>query len=159
MTTSNPKPTEIYAGATYGDFKAIIELTDGVILGEFDRYETDGTLIKTTKLFDETKTLMLCYVYDVSETRHYAYFSKLVPTATWGDDWNDSPYEHNTCEPYSRYYDLIVEFTTELLTPGQRADSNSYYSVQTINKGAIAWLSTTKNLPELWVSNDNSDEE
>ena len=159
MTISNSKPIEIYAGATYGDFKAIIESTDGVILGEFDRYETDGTLIKTTNLFDETKCLMLCYVYDISETRHCAYFSKLVPTETWGDDWQKGSYEHNTYAPSKEYYDLIVEFTTHLLTPGQRANSNSYYSVQTINKGDIAWLSTTKNLPELWISNDNSDEE
>jgi hypothetical protein len=57
----------------------------------------------------------------------------------WGDDWNDRPWEHNAGRPYS-YITRVVYLDTNLETPGWNM-LNSYWSVEDINKGAVAWLS------------------
>lgn len=89
----------------------------------------------------------LCYV----DEHHKCYFTTQFETQ-WGDDWDDSPYEHNSEPPY--YYDSRVDsakvpwdIITVYLdgnweTPADRANGNSRYSVDDINKGAIAWLTT-----------------
>ena len=84
----------------------------------------------------------------------------------WGDDWNDAPYEHNAGEPYDHWSELIEDnedmfrkkykhheikhktlyFETdngEEILPCSNC-FNSPYSVEDINKGAIAWLHTDK---------------
>lgn len=84
----------------------------------------------------------------------------------WGDDWNDKPYEYNAGEPYEHWSELIEDnkekikrkwkehpielktlyFETNDWSERQPCDgySNSPYSVEDINKGAIAWLHTDK---------------
>ncbi len=39
---------------------------------------------------------VLCYVDEP-----WAYFTPAALTDQWGDDWNDTPYEHNAEEPYT----------------------------------------------------------
>ena len=70
----------------------------------------------------------------------------------WGDDWDDSPYEHNAGEPYEIIdgedskqdgYGHIRRFA---FTPHWNWKTpcygtiNSPYSVRDINSGAMAWL-------------------
>jgi len=91
---------------------------------------------------------MLCYV----ESR-CAWFTTQPVQKQWGDDWNDAPYEHNAGDPYEysprdgrepyRLYRAYFEANYE--TPADRAWSgNSWVSVETINSGAMAWLSPTQ---------------
>lgn len=83
-----------------------------------------------------------------------------------GDDWNDAPYEHNAGEPYDSWGELIEDnelvykrkyiehpieikvlyFETCDWSERRPCDGycNSPYSVEYINKGKIAWLSTDK---------------
>lgn len=77
----------------------------------------------------------------------------------WGDDWNDAPFEHNAGCPYDDTrvidpdtgkpiwieYELIkVAFATpeHLWTkfPWDYGCGNSPFSVEDINKGAVAWM-------------------
>lgn len=104
----------------------------------------------------------LCYV-----TGCWAYFTTQDLDKQWGDDWNDAPYEHNAGEPYSpqKSYSRATR-TPDGITWEERSDYtdgepnwvikkvafdgwwdqpcenhlNSPYSVQSINKGAVAWL-------------------
>ena len=85
---------------------------------------------------------------------------------TSGDDWNDRPYEHNA-EPPNDYWSELIEdnsdiwkrkwkhnpilletlyFETNDWSERRPCDgySNSPYSVDDINNGAIAWLHTDK---------------
>lgn len=84
----------------------------------------------------------------------------------WGDDWDDKPYEHNAEEPYDHWSELIEDnkeilkrkwkehpiklktlyFETNDWSERRPCDGyvNSPYSVEDINKGAIAWLHTDK---------------
>ena len=91
----------------------------------------------------------LCYV-DGKE----AYFTDDFEHQ-WGDDWNDAPYEHNAGEPYDSWYDddhkehkiniYKVYFEIEDYWRGYEPCSgtdNSRYTVEQINKGAIAWIKT-----------------
>lgn len=69
----------------------------------------------------------------------------------WGDDWNDRPYEHNAGEPYYikpeeplkdgyghiRYVAFADRCYWKRPNYGML---NSPYSVEDINKGAVAWL-------------------
>lgn len=71
-----------------------------------------------------------------------------------GDDWNDKPYEINAGEPYDdyqdedgKYYDIdLVEVYFELPNYHSYLPCDGYlnstYSVEDINKGAIAWIHT-----------------
>jgi len=84
----------------------------------------------------------LCYVGNGT-----AYFTRLPLSAQWGDDWNDAPYEHNAGTPYEHLDDgadimkIKFEFRSgdSMVTPDE-GHSNSPWSVQTINKGAVPWL-------------------
>lgn len=69
----------------------------------------------------------------------------------WGDDWNDAPYEHNAGRPYTFFYkdkqeypiklkELYYEFPTKWVKLPCDDYINSPYSVEMINKGAIAWI-------------------
>lgn len=90
----------------------------------------------------------LCYVED-----RFAYFTTQDLDKQWGDDWDDAPYEHNAGTPY--YYGkheevkgeapweiIHVAYSAPLETPAQKAGGNSYYSVEQINAGAVAWLAS-----------------
>lgn len=93
----------------------------------------------------------LCYV---SRFSGGAWFADCEPTEVWGDDWNDSSYEHNCGDPYSyRYVNwpenkeqipvdfVIVQYAARYETPAQKSWSgNSHYSVEMINHKHTAWL-------------------
>lgn len=96
----------------------------------------------------------LCYICNRSG---FAYFTEIELKDQWGDDWNDAPYEHNAGHPYEyRFIDkkhvphkiIKVAWDGDYETPGQRSGSNSPWSVEGINRGAIAWL-----IPSDWESN------
>ena len=91
------------------------------------------------------KKYELCYV-----DGNKAYF-----TSDWehqhGDDWDDAPYEHNAERPYTHYFkdgieypiqlkELYYEFPTKWVKLPCDDYVNSPYSVEMINKGAIAWI-------------------
>jgi hypothetical protein len=91
----------------------------------------------------------LCYVDD-----NVMYFTDNFK-GIYGDDWNDKPYEHNAGLPYEWNDDETDEWNIEhhhghirmiAFEPSwyirRPCDGylNSPYSVEDINKGAIAWL-------------------
>ena len=96
------------------------------------------------------KIYRLCYVRD-----NILYFTDDFDNC-WGDDWNDRPYEYNAEPPY----EWIDEWTPEqnrehghthikciaklwseyYIKEPKDGYTNSPYSVEDINKGAIAWL-------------------
>ena len=59
----------------------------------------------------------------------------------WGDDWNDSPYEHNAGEVYDRYIkeyiDVCFPFDSIVLEPKNDWHNNSNYSKQDIKNGMV----------------------
>lgn len=81
----------------------------------------------------------------------------------WGDDWDDRPYEHNAGEPYDHWSELIednedifrrkykhyeikhkclyFEIEESCCLPCDHY-TNSPYSVEDINKQAVAWIHT-----------------
>lgn len=79
-----------------------------------------------------------------------------------GDDWNDSPYEDNAGEPYDYWSELIEDNPNiwerkwkhnpiNLKALYYETDLNEmhpcdqgHYSVEDINKGKVAWISTSK---------------
>lgn len=130
---------EIYAGITYGEFRDIIE-QNGKIITVYSRDDFNNHITIPSD-YDGIDSLVLCYIYDSKDFKR-AYFSKTMEV--WGDDWNDSPYEHNSGEPYE--YEIKVEFTTNLYTPVDRSYGDCYYSVKRINDGEIPWLSSDPNL-------------
>lgn len=91
----------------------------------------------------------LCYVHD-----NILYFTDDFEHVH-SDDWNDAPYEHNAEPPYPISEDYTEEEnrkygysnlryiaympTYEVRQPCD-GHLNSPYSVEDINKGAIAWL-------------------
>lgn len=89
----------------------------------------------------------LCYI-DGNKAWFTSNFEK-----QWGDDWNDAPYEHNAGDPYRHYYKNEQEYPINLVElyfelprywlylPCDHF-TNSPYSVEAINKGAIAWIHT-----------------
>ena len=107
--------------------------------------------------YDEYK---LCYV-----DRNKAWFTNNFEKQ-WGDDWDDAPYEHNAGLPYDHWSELIEDnedifkrkwkhheikhkvlyFETEDWDEVLPCDnfSNSPYSVEAINKQAVAWIHTDK---------------
>jgi hypothetical protein len=84
----------------------------------------------------KNEELRLCYVED-----GFAFFTTKNIKEQWGDDWNDAPYEHNAGFPYSDDKTTIVKigFIADLDEP-KCGHLNSKYSVEDINRGAIAWL-------------------
>ena len=99
----------------------------------------------------------LCYV-----DGNKAWFTKILKN-NGGDDWDDAPYEHNAGEPYNDWSELIEDnedifkrkykhheikhkvlyFETEsnMILPCDNY-LNSPYSVEDINKQAVAWIHT-----------------
>lgn len=89
--------------------------------------------LKEIKNIEEYK---LCYIKD-----GYAYFTRKSLEEQTGDDWNDVPYEHNAGSPYEREKGdiIVIPYFSNLVTPNNGV-SNSPFSVDSINKGYIAWL-------------------
>jgi hypothetical protein len=100
----------------------------------------------------------LCYVGEGG-----LWFADCDPTEVWGDDFNDSPYEHNSGTPYNYRYvnfpeskeQIPVDFVilhfggTYYETPAAKAwGGNSNYSVEAINHKHTAWLA-----PDQWAEN------
>jgi len=96
----------------------------------------------------KSENFKLCYV-----SGSFAYFTTRVLEKQWGDDWDDAPYEHNAGSPYEfqdynkergdEPWEIVkVCFEAQLETPADIAGSNSRYSVEMINSGAIAWLTS-----------------
>lgn len=56
-----------------------------------------------------------------------------------GDDWGDRPWEHNAGPPYS--YRTRIAYLDSGLERAGWDQYNSPWSVNDINKGAVAWLS------------------
>ena len=95
------------------------------------------------------KEFRLCYVDE-----NIMYFTDNFENQ-WGDDWNDAPYEHNAGEPYEwndsesdgwnlehhhghiRKIAFESNWGIDLPCCGHL---NSPYSVEGINKKAVAWL-------------------
>ena len=82
------------------------------------------------------------------EIRHIL---QVIGNINGGDDWNDAPYEHNAEPPYTDYYDgdeqipielktLYFEFPNEWIRLPCDNYTNSPYSVEDINRGAVAWI-------------------
>ena len=94
--------------------------------------------------------LKLCYVSD-----NFAWFTSNFDKA-WGDDWDDAPYEHNAGTPYGSHYDSDKKEVQHTLvkvafesghhnTPAAQSGYNSPWTVESINKGHVAWL-----IPSPW---------
>lgn len=79
-------------------------------------------------------TAVLCYV-----DPPWAYFTTLPLSEQWGDDWDDAPYEHNASPPHGPEVVRVAYYSCHS-TPAALCRSNSRYSVQQINSGAVAWL-------------------
>jgi hypothetical protein len=81
---------------------------------------------------------VLCYVKDC-----WAYFTNKPLAEQWGDDWNDAPYEHNAGLPYQDSPGQItkIAWEAEMYQPCD-FHRNSPWSVEQINAGAVAWLTT-----------------
>jgi len=86
---------------------------------------------------------VLCYV-----DGPWAYFTTQKLKDQWGDDWNDAPYEHNAGTPYEWYHGddskepwkiIKVAFEGDFHEPCSGC-TNSSFSVEDINSGAIPWL-------------------
>lgn len=99
----------------------------------------------------------LCYVEG-----NKAWFSNNFEKQ-WGDDWNDKPYECNAGEPYDHWLEEIphkppiyekqyksheikhkILFFEVLDWIDQRPCDMGRYSVEDINKQAVAWIHTDK---------------
>ena len=87
--------------------------------------------------------LRLCYVEE-----NFAWFTSHFEDE-WGDDWNDSPYEHNAERPYGYHYNKLKESINHTIEkvafegPFDRPNANqvnSPYSVESINGGEVPWL-------------------
>lgn len=99
----------------------------------------------------------LCYV-----ERGFAWFTSCPLDSQWGDDWDDAPYEHNAGHPYPHHYEgtgkdrkpvdhvlYKVAWEGPWETPDAHA-TNSRWSIQMINRGAVAWL-----VPEAWLTHSD----
>ena len=106
--------------------------------------------------------------YIQNEHEFYAYFTPIPLEQQCGDDWNDAPYEYNAEIPYD---DIVIEtiekdglkFASKVETydiiqipfavhsynwklPKDYAwQGNSYFSVEMINSGAVAWIYDSAN--------------
>lgn len=98
------------------------------------------------------KKFRLCYV-----DGNVLYFTDNF-ARQWGDDWDDAPYEWNAGKPYDRAY--YTEYDDEWCVEHGKGNirciaymggeyyikqpkdghTNSPYSVDMINKGAVPWL-------------------
>jgi len=81
----------------------------------------------------KTKEPILCYI-----SEPWAYFTHRELHEVTGDDWNDSPYEHNAGIPYGDCVKVAYD-AADLYTPCSYT-FNSNYSVDMINAGCTPWL-------------------
>lgn len=88
---------------------------------------------------------VLCYVRSP-----WAYFTTQPLNKQWGDDWNDSPYEHNAGEPYGPRKDkgedyeiILVAWSGPYEVPCEY-ETNSRWSVEMINSGKCPWLTADR---------------
>jgi hypothetical protein len=83
---------------------------------------------------------VLCYVED-----GVLFFTTQPLAEQWGDDWGDSPYEYNAGEPYTgAEWEIVkVRYSGDFATPDSYL-TNSPYSVEAINVGAVPWLRTPR---------------
>lgn len=110
----------IYAGASIEEFKEKIIKADGSV------YVVDNTK-------KDTDVYKLCYIKD-----SFAYFTTDELSKQDGDCWDRIAYDFESEEPYPRHsiYKIDkVAFESELLSP-----PTSCFSVNMINRGAVAWL-------------------
>ena len=108
----------------------------------------------------------LCFVRTLeSDSAHVLFFTPFDARNVTGDDWDDTPYEHNASEPYytrlGSYKDvhnkketaavmedvgdklvkvLIYSYETATLVSPCSYVLNSDYSVEDINKGVVPWI-------------------
>ena len=85
------------------------------------------------------KNAVLCYIKGP-----WAFFTTLPLEDQCGDDWNDAPYEHNAGYPYEpregESWEIVkIAWDGPFITPDDGV-INSKYSVQSINRGDVAWL-------------------
>ena len=85
------------------------------------------------------KNAVLCYIEGP-----WAFFTTQLFEKQWGDDWDDAPYEHNAGYPYGpregESWEIVkIAWDGPFITPDGGV-TNSRYSVQSINRGDIAWL-------------------
>ena len=89
---------------------------------------------------DRYKLARLCFVKG-----NIAYFTTQDLSKQWGDDWNDTPYEHNAGEPYTdhakkpSWHIYCLMFNGCFLEPCSN-QINSPFSVEQINKRLVPWL-------------------
>ena len=84
------------------------------------------------------------------EQELYAYFTPISLDEQWGDDWNDSPYEHNAGLPYEHGDDYTKVITliripfcvksNNYTLPYEYGYCNSPFCVDDINHHACAWI-------------------
>lgn len=92
--------------------------------------------IKVSDKF-QNEDFKLCYV-DSTNTAWFTTQPLTGPNKQWGDDWNDSPYEHNAGQPYYEKDHELVRLGVEgFQTP---ANLGFRCSVEQINAGVVAWL-------------------
>lgn len=79
------------------------------------------------------KFLQLCYVDD-----NIMYFTTDMENVR-GDDWDDSPFQHNADPPYDRFVfkKICFEGSWEV---DKASDRGGSYNVYDINRGALPWL-------------------
>lgn len=94
----------------------------------------------------------LCYVKD-----NFAWFTTAELKDQWGDDWSDAPYDCRADEPYEwregrecPLYKLVkVAFDCEdMQTPDDVSFKTPFYSVEMINAGAVAWMSSAAHVSD-----------
>lgn len=95
----------------------------------------------------------------------YVYFTNLSLDKQWGDDWNDTPYEHNAGAPYKWHVvdgERIENDVFDVMVAGgfeapESYVSNSEYSVEEINDYRKTWWLRTDRcnvgvpIIELWA--------
>lgn len=89
-----------------------------------------------TKKSLQRKDLKLCYIED-----GVAYFTNNPDQ--WGDDWGDSPYQHNAGTPYLEdgYEVLNIGFyTTDIYSEPCNYFHSKNFSVEEINHKFVPWL-------------------
>ena len=113
---------------------------------EMDRClkETGRYVVNITDYF--YSRLHSCYYpnpeYVPGKYTHYAYFTPRDLKDQWGDDWDDTPYEHGEKIPYD---DGMVIIQIPFYLPDSSrlpctGYDNSHYSVEEINMRAVAWI-------------------
>lgn len=153
-----------------------VKLTDSELIKKYKNYklcyidEIDETIWKYESNDDSPFYSQLYEVsnpdYKKGESEYYAYFTPRNILEQVGDDWDDSPYEHNAGIPYdtitletreSESYPGIyvvskskeitivkVPFSTRSFNTKLPQDygygGNSYFCVDDINRGAVAWI-------------------